>query len=494
MESTSGTTPEVGPGLGPAGDSETRLQELGYRQELDRGIPVIGNIALTMSNVSPTMAVFLFVLAPLAVTGTATAGGAILLSIGVVFIGLCLAELGSVYPVAGGLYSLVRFVLPRPLAFLVIINFLLQAFIFPPGIALGVAQYLQDLFPGLPQSSFATSGIAALALLAALTIGLRNIRTNAIITGSFLVLELVVLSIFTFSGFSNPAQSLSHLIFSPERLSGSALMPVGFGIVLMAIGATFGAINGYDAALGFTEETKGSSRNVGIAVTISAILTGALITIPVLASLVGAPDLANYLAADSPFLYTARETLGGGITNVMNAGIVIAAFNALILIIIYMARVLFTTGRDRVFPDSVNRFLTQTNKRKAPWVTVLIISMGSIVLVFASNLIALITFVGVLVASVYLLIAIAAVYSRYREPKLARPFRMPLFPLPPIIVGVVTITAIATQSVKDIGLAAAFGVAFIVYYYAYVRPRDQRERKAMSPRPTVPPASVPPAS
>jgi amino acid transporter len=493
MESGAGG-PEVGPGLGSERDSQARLEELGYRQELDRGLPLIGNIALTMSNVSPTMAVFLFVLAPLAVTGGATAGGAILLSIGVVFIGLCLAELGSVYPVAGGLYSLVRFVLPRPLAFLVIINFLLQAFIFPPGIALGVAQYLQALFPALPQSSLATSVIAALALLAALMIGLRNIRTNAIITGSFLVLELAILSIFTVGGFSHPAQSLPHVIFSPEGLSGSALVPLGFGVVLTAIGATFGAINGYDASLGFAEETKGSSRNVGIAVTISAILTGALITIPVLASMVGAPDLAKYLAASSPFLYTAKETLGGGITSLMNAGIVIAAFNALILIIIYMARVLFTTGRDRVFPDSVNRVLTQTNQRKAPWVTVLIITLGSIVLVFASNLVALITFVGVLVATVYLLIAIAAVYSRYSQPKLARPFRMPLFPLPPIIVGVVTITAIATQSLRDIGLAAAFGAAFVAYYYAYVRPRDMRERKGISPGPMVPPAPLPPVS
>ena len=59
------------------------------------------------------------------------------------------------YPVSGGLYSIVSYVLPKPLVFIAVFTFMIQAFIYPPSIAMGVAQYLQILFPQLPQGALA---------------------------------------------------------------------------------------------------------------------------------------------------------------------------------------------------------------------------------------------------------------------------------------------------------------------------------------------------
>ncbi|MFE4429917.1 hypothetical protein ACFY5J_23790 [Peribacillus butanolivorans] len=51
--------------------------------------------------------------------------------------------------------------------------------------------------------------------------------------------------------------------------------------------------------MGFVEETKGPSRNVAIAIIIASIFTGIAITI--IASMVGAPNIQEYLSAPSPF-------------------------------------------------------------------------------------------------------------------------------------------------------------------------------------------------
>ena len=129
----------------PTNGAELRLIDLVYKQELQRGLSVPGNVVMGLANVSPVMAAFTYALAAFATVGTATAGGTILQCINVLCIGLILGELGSVYPVSGGLYSITRYVLPKPLVFLGVFNFMIQAFIYIPAIAMGVGTYMQLL-------------------------------------------------------------------------------------------------------------------------------------------------------------------------------------------------------------------------------------------------------------------------------------------------------------------------------------------------------------
>ena len=112
----------------PVNGAEDRVKELGYKQELKRGLSVPQNVVMGLANVSPVMAAFTYALAAFATVGTATAGGTLLQCINVLCIGLILGELGSVYPVSGGLYSITRYVLPKPLVFLGVFNFMIQAF------------------------------------------------------------------------------------------------------------------------------------------------------------------------------------------------------------------------------------------------------------------------------------------------------------------------------------------------------------------------------
>lgn len=463
----------------PINGAEERLIDLGYKQELKRGLSVPQNIVMALSNVSPVMAAFTYALAAFAVVGTATAPAAILQGINVICIGLILGELGSLYPVSGGLYSITSYVLPKPLVFLGVFNFMIQAFIYIPAIAMGVGAYLQILFPQLPQGDVATSVISALSLIVALLIGLNSIVTNSRVAQIFLALQMIVIVIFLYIAFANPQRGLGELVFHPQALDENGmLVPATFGMVLMGIGIMCAAIDGYGASLGFSEETKGSCRNVGKAVFLSATITAVIIVTVDVFSMVAAPDLKAFLSADSPLLYVTESYLGPIGADIINIGIIIASFGCNVVLINYMARVLWTGGRDRLWPDFINNALTKVSgKSQVPWVATLVIAVVDCALVFASDLVTMITFGGMSAAVVYLLIAIGSIRSRIKEKDIERPFKMPLFPLPSIIVIVFLCVAICSQTPTDLMIVGGIVVLAMLYYFAYYRPRETRENK-----------------
>ncbi|MBR0599557.1 APC family permease [Sinanaerobacter chloroacetimidivorans] len=460
--------------------AQRRLEELGYRQELNRNLSITGNVVMALSNVSPLMAAFVYALAAFATVGIATAPAALIQGFNVILIGFIIAELGSIYPVSGGLYSIISYILPKPLVFVAVFTFMIQAFIYPPSIALGVGQYLQILFPQLPQSVFATSVIAAITFIAALFIGLNSIVTNNRLAKILLLLQLLVIAVFLVVCFANPQRSLGDIVFSPQMLDGqgSGLTPAGFGAVLMGIGILCASIDGYPASLGFSEETKGSCRNIGKAALISAVSTAVLIVIVLIMSMIAAPDLQQFLTAPSPLLYTAETYLGALGSTLVNVGIIIASFSCLVVIINYMARVIYTGGRDGIWPKKINEFLTKvSSKSQIPWAATTLIAVVGCFLVFYSNLVVLVIYGGLAAATVYLLLAIGSINSRRKDPEITRPFRMPLFPIPSILVILFLIIAIGSQT-PDVMLAVGiFIILALVYYYAYIRPRDMKGEK-----------------
>ncbi|WP_284199964.1 hypothetical protein [Alicyclobacillus sacchari] len=81
---------------------DARLETLGYRQELSRKLRSRDVLGLAIANVSPTMAVLLLTSGVFSIGGTFAIGADAVLAIVVVLISMCLGEMGSLFPVAGG--------------------------------------------------------------------------------------------------------------------------------------------------------------------------------------------------------------------------------------------------------------------------------------------------------------------------------------------------------------------------------------------------------
>jgi amino acid transporter len=120
----------------------------------------------------------------------------------------------------------------------------------------------------------------------------------------------------------------------------------------------------------------------------------------------------------------------------------------------------------------VNEWLSAISPQfKTPWVATALIGLIGAILTATSSVAALVTFTGVMLAAEYAMIAFAAIYSRIFQKDVARPYKMPLWPLPPLVALVGTIWTLALQSRQDLLITAGILIAALAYYYVYLLPR-----------------------
>jgi amino acid transporter len=446
-----------------------RLRELGYEQRLTRRLSLTGSIAITMSDITPAGSLLVVGIAVVAVAGTGSALAYLAGCLLAITVAMCMAELGSMYPVAGGVYSIVSRVLGTPAAFLTLLSYMVQAIFLPASIALGIGTYLHSLSDVLPVNA---SAVVAMVLVTALA--MLRIDTNALMTGIFLALEILVIAVIAVAGFSHPTQHLA-IFLQPTGLADGKLVSFGIGAVIAAVAIAMQSVNGYDAAIAFAEETKGSAKTVGKAVLLSCLLAVVLELAAFLGAAVGAPDLQHFLASDTPLTYVVEQRFGHATGVVIAIGAVIAFLNACLAITLQFARILWASGRDGIWPDAMSRALAKVlPSTQAPWVATLLVGFFAVVLCFFSNLVAVVTFVSVLALLLYVFVGVAAVVSRLRDRTTRRPFRMPIWPLWPAVAIIGSVTALTQQAHRDLLIVVGIYVAGLLYYALYLRRRSSR--------------------
>jgi amino acid transporter len=450
-------------------EGHDRLRELGYEQRLDRRLSLTGSVAITLSDITPAGSLLVVGIAVVAVAGTGSVLAYIAGCLLAVTVALCMAELGSVFPVAGGLYSIVARVLGTPSAFLALLCYAIQAIFLPASIALGIGTYLHALSASIP-----VNASAAIAMAVVTGLALLRIDFNAIMTGVFLILEMVVIVVIAAAGFLNPTQGISAFTH-PVGVANGQMVAFGAGAVVAAVAIAMQSVNGYDAAIAFAEETKGSSRTVGKAVLISCLLGILLELAAFVGAAVGAPDLKAFLSSDTPLTWVVEQRWGHAAGTAVTVGAVIAFVNACLAIPLQVARILWASGRDGIWPPFLSRGLAKVFPRtQSPWVATILVGVCAVALSFFSSLVAVVTFVSVLSIVLYVFIGVAAIVSRWRDRGTVRPFRLPLWPLPPLVAIVGSVVALSQQKVSDLITIAVLFLAGLAYYVFYLRKRSSR--------------------
>jgi amino acid transporter len=447
-------------------EGEALLTSLGYKQELHRGVSVLGTIALVVSDITPTAS--LLVIGPV-VLATAGSGALWAYLIGcfiAVNVALCMGELGSMFPVAGGLYSIVTRVLGRPLGFLALLDYIGQAIFLPASVAIGIGVYVQALNPDIPSNI-----AAAVVMVLATIVAILRINVNARVTAVFLVIELIVVSVLALAGLTHLQQPLS-ILTSPVLADGSA---VGIGLVFTAVAVAMFSVNGYDSAINFSEETTGSAEHVGQAVVRSALIGIGFEIVPFVLIVFGAPSLSAFLGSATPLTDVARSAFGDTFVNILTYGAILAIFNAALAITLQFARIVWSSGRDRAWPGPISDAIAQVHPTlRSPWVATLFVGVTATILCLQSTLLAVVTFTAVLLIVLYALIAASALVSRVQQANLPRPYRMPFWPVPPLIALVGTVVAITQQKTLDLVIVGVIAIVGVVYYFLFLEPRKDR--------------------
>jgi amino acid transporter len=430
---------------------------------LHRGLSVRGVIALAVSDITPMASLLIIAPVVLAASGTGSMWAYLIGCFLAISVALCMGELGSMYPVAGGLYSIVHRVLGRPTGFLALVDYIAQGVFLPASIALGVGTYLHALDDSIPVNLSSAIAMAVVTLLAVL-----RIHIGAILVAIFLAIEVTVLVVVAVAGFSHWNQPLS-ILTHPVNFDGTTLSSVGAGAIVAAIAITMFSVNGYDSAINFSEEARGGPATIGKAVVIAALTGIVLELVPFFGGLMGAQDLGEYLSSATPLTDLINQVWGPTFKNVVIIGALFAVLNAILAITLQFARILWSSARDRAWPDVVNSALGRVHpKFQSPWVATLVLGTVATALCFASDLVTTVTFTAVLIIVLYGLIAIAALISRIRDKETARPSRMPLWPLPPLLALAGVIVALTQQTSHDIWIVVILFAVAAVYYFGYL--------------------------
>src|SRR2546421_7086602 len=192
-----------------------------YEQKLSRAIGVLGNIAITVSGITPTASIF--IIAPVAFANQGSGTFLAFLIAAIIGLGMAMSygELGSMFPIVGGQYSIVARVLGRPIGFLAFVDFLVLAIFIPSAIALGAGQYVTVLWPAVTNANL----VGLIIMLATTLIAIFSIRFNAYVTGIFLVIELLAVGTVSVLGLTHIHQPLSILVLPQLVNTQNAVIP-----------------------------------------------------------------------------------------------------------------------------------------------------------------------------------------------------------------------------------------------------------------------------
>ena len=452
-------------------DAATR-QAPSVAQPLGRSMRRVGNLLITVSAITPAASVFIIGQEVIRQAGT----GAVLCFALAALLGLATAyvyaELSSAFPLTGGEYSMIGRTLGPAWGFMA-----LGLNIFGGGLgqavtALGLANYLGVVLPGLPALPVALAVTLGTTLVTVL-----NIRLNAKITGVFLVVELAALAAMTALGFAHPHRSLAEAALEPVMATGGGLAPTPWTVIGLATAGAIYAYNGYGGACYFGEEMYEARTKVAWVVFASFAIGLVAEFAPICAAMIGIGDLKTVLASDQPLPEFLQASGGVVAAKAVSLGVAIAIVNAMIAIGLINARQLYCSGRDGVWPTPVNRWVAAVHPRfHSPWIATLV--MGALTAgccLLPIGLLVMLTGTGL--AVIYAGVCLAVIAGRRNGTTAVAHYRMALYPLWPVA-SLAALAAVVAAGVldPDIGRPSliANGAVMAIsaaYYLLYLRRR-----------------------
>jgi amino acid transporter len=388
-----------------------------------------GALLITISGLSPSIGVFIVGSDTIRHAGTSV----FLCFVAAAILGLAMAvvygELASAFPDTGGEYTILSRTLGPVWGTSALGLNLLGFILAQPLSGLGVATYLSALAPGLPAVPTAVVLVALCTLLSVL-----NIRINALVTGVFLAVELLALGAVAALGLAHPHRSIAAAVLHPVMLDAhGGFAPVALALAGASTAGAIYAFNGYGQAVFFGEEMHDAPRRIAGVIILSLVIAAVTELAPLLGVLVGAPDLHALLSANDPIPAFVAAIAGSGFAKLISAGVALAIFNAMIAVALSAGRQLYSTGRDGLWPHAANRALAKIHPRfGSPWIASLIMGAAGLVGCFIDPKV-LVLILGNGNVALYAALCVATLAGRRSGATDHAGYRMPLFPLAPVL-------------------------------------------------------------
>ena len=355
--------------------------------------------------------------------------------------GLTYAELGAALPQAGGGYAWVKEGLARVFGFYAgwlswfshsvacsLYAVLFGTFFIELLELAGLEFGDEAVALGFSIEELAVKVLAALVALAFIMINVRGSSETGLVGNIITVFKIIVLGLLVFFGLL-AMRNIPN--WGDNFLNDPGPLAHGVRGVVLAMGLTFVAFEGYEIIAQSGEEVKDPGRNVpraiflAIAIVVVVYMAVAFVSIGALQQDSGLPNWV-YLGenGERAMIETARSIMPYGALLMILGGLA-STMSALNATIYSSSRVSFAMGRDRDLPAVFGRIHTRNKTPHwAIWLSGLLVIVMAVLLPIedvASG--ASITFL-----LLFLMVNISLIRMRKTHPDLERPFRAPFVP------------------------------------------------------------------
>jgi len=392
---------------------------------------------------------------------------------------LCYGELGAALPRAGGEYAYLGELFHPLLGFLTGWVSFFVGFSAPlAASALGFAEYLGRAWPPLlaagdPALMRKAVAIVVIGVLA--VVHFRGVEFGARVQNVLAVGKVLLIGGLVVVGFALGRGDLGHLgmaagtagaggdaahaAFAGWRTVGLSLMWVMF------------AYSGWNAAAYVGSEIKGPERSLPRSLLLgTGIVTALYLGLNLLYVYALPPgEMRGVIAVGAA---AASRLFGGAAETVIAAVIAFALVSSVSALILLGPRVYYAMARDGYFFRAVGSVDPLT---RAPNVAIAVQCLIAAVMVMTGTFDQILTYMGFCLG-IFPIVAVAGVVKLRRRG--ATPFRMPLYPLPPLVFAAVSAAILVLSYLErpvESSIAVATVLAGIPFYALFARRRARRQ-------------------
>jgi amino acid transporter len=399
--------------------------------------------------------------------------------------GLVWAELGAAFPRAGGSYAFLREIYgPRRagnwLSFLYVWQVSFTAPLSVASGCIGLSSFLAWFWPGLDRAPLAAwpslhyaSFAAAAACLLVTALLYRNLSSITRLAWVLFAGVLAAMAGVIVSGFAHAAASGGWQM--PAQAAQPAALALG-GLAQATIIATYDYWGYYNICF-LGGEVRRPERTIPRAILLSVLFVSVFYVTMNMAALPSMRDAAAHAGAGA----TVRLQLVADIANsafgrvagrLMAALIVWTAFASVFSLLLGYSRVPYAAARD----GNYFQYLAAVHPRhQIPHRS--LVALGLVATCFCflplMKVITLLVITRILLQ--FLPQQVGVMLLRIQRPELARPFKIPLYPLPPLvaIAGFIFMLANRSHALGELGVAAGIAVSGTAIYLIRARRMGQ---------------------
>jgi len=344
---------------------------------------------------------------------------------------VCYAELAGAVPVAGSSYSYAYTTLGELVAVIVGACLLLEWGVAGAATAVGWSQYVNQFFNNVfgfqvpealsnaPEEGGICNVPAIILIVMCALLLIRGVSESAKTNAVMVLIKLAVLIMFIGIGVQG---------FDSANLQPFA--PFGASGIVTATGLIFFTFVGLDGVAAAGEEAKDPHRNLPLAILISLVTVTVMYVVVALVAVAAQPadEFEGQEAGLSQILENVTGSSWPG--TVIAAGAIISIFSVTLVSIYGQTRILFAMARDGMIPSVFHKVNPRT-LTPIPNTIIVAVVISLLAGFIPINFLAEMTSIGTLIA--FITVSIGVIVLRRREPDLPRSFKVPLYPVTPIL-------------------------------------------------------------